>query len=1108
MPPRYFLRLLGEPELLSPDGERVRLRVRKHLALLAFLATHRRQVHRRDRLAEFLWPEASPAEGRHSVAVALSAIRGKLGLRTFECTRDTVRFLAANLEIDLDRLAGGDVLGDEFHPPLEVDAFLGDFELSRAPEFMLWRDQMRARWLPQIQNALVLLMDRCRRTGDFAGIDAHADRLLTLDEYSEQAVRARMEARAFAGDRLAAIRIYEEWRGRLATELDSTPSASMEAMALRLRRRGLDVPGALRVPAVLTEQWRDQAFIGRGSQYGVLYRNWEHTRDGGGRHGLLLGESGVGKTTLASRLSTAAGLEGAISSRVQCYEVEREIPYAAVGTLVRGLLDQPGASGTPPEWLGELTRTVAAVRERFPSLPPFVPADGETVRIRLTEAILQLAQAVAEEHPVILVVEDVHVADDASVAVLHLLMRRTHGQRVMVLMTARREDLDRSPHASRLVESREQLGLEVVEVPPFTPDEMHELVTALGAAAGALVPPALRRALVHASAGIPMMAELLFDDWRRHGASCLALSLRAMTSDLPRSITGEVYRRIFHRVFDSLSPEAQAVLNLAAILGERLDDHAMYGLVDLTHGQCLAGMLELARRRLFLDDGQKLQFRNEHIRWYAYLAVPSPLRRALHALVADRLLQAQARGEAIAGLTLAWHCFRGGRAAGAVPYLLAGAREAIDHGAPHAAELGLSSATASLAGEAGAEAALLLAESLQEQGRWEESLVVLEGNDHESGPWRQRREVLYLYAKATLPRSEAEARETLGRLRYLASAGVPDSAESLALEALERVAAFLGDGAIARETAIWATEVVDRSSTLPDKIRSSNSLAVLTWMTRQSGAYRSVLESLGALTRQAELAGISSSALSRLHTVQGSMQTTIGGYLAAIAHYHAALVISKRLGDTTSQASAEHNLALCHGRLGNYGEQVLWAERALTNIPADADPWSRMKVAYRAAWALAMLGDAKRAEYMLHLTETSRDNESRVWARQADGVTRADVLQLLGREKQALQTAADTLMETGLRPVSHAYAGPVARWVARCGAQIGRSSEAKAVLDHLSDEVQDHDIIDQAEIVLARSWMERREGREWPHGRQLLDRILPQLPPIVVLQLSRLGFDL
>src|SRR5690606_32959797 len=103
------------------------------------------------------------------------------------------------------------------------------------------------------------------------------------------------------------------------------------------------------------------AFVGRGGQYRVLYERWEATRDGAGRHGLVLGDSGIGKTTLIERLVTAASLEGATSSRVQCYEVEREVPYTAIGTLVRGLLERPGASGTSPVWLAELARMIPAV---------------------------------------------------------------------------------------------------------------------------------------------------------------------------------------------------------------------------------------------------------------------------------------------------------------------------------------------------------------------------------------------------------------------------------------------------------------------------------------------------------------------------------------------------------------------------------------------------------------------------------------------------------------------------------------------------------------------------------------------------------------------------
>jgi len=155
-----------------------------------------------------------------------------------------------------------------------------------------------------------------------------------------------------------------------------------------------------------------------------------------------------------------------------------------------------------------------------------------------------------------------------------------------------------------------------------------------------------------------------------------------------------------------------------------------------------------------------------------------------------------------------------------------------------------------------------------------------------------------------------------------------------------------------------------------------------------------------------------------------------------------------------------------------------------------------------------MLGQFQRADEFLLTADKSGERESRAWARQAGGVTRADILHLLGREKQAVASAVGILEETGLLPISHAYAGPVARWIAKCSEQLGRKAEAVEILGILSEELDNHDVVDQAEIVLARSWIERRNGTPWQDGRTLLERILPQLPSVTQIQLSRLGFDI
>ena len=67
----FQLTVLGPPELRGPDGDPVRFRTRKHLALLIYLAVEPPVAHRRDRLAAFFWPDADLDEARHSLATAL-----------------------------------------------------------------------------------------------------------------------------------------------------------------------------------------------------------------------------------------------------------------------------------------------------------------------------------------------------------------------------------------------------------------------------------------------------------------------------------------------------------------------------------------------------------------------------------------------------------------------------------------------------------------------------------------------------------------------------------------------------------------------------------------------------------------------------------------------------------------------------------------------------------------------------------------------------------------------------------------------------------------------------------------------------------------------------
>lgn len=1105
MPPRHYLRCLGVPELRAPGGEPIRFRTRKHMALLAFLAVEPRQPHRRERLADLLWPDASPAEGRHSLATALSVLRGKLGPRTFETTRETVRFIAPDLEVDLDRLARGDILGDELTPPLEMGGFLDDFEVNRAPEFILWRELRRAHWFPAIRRAFIVLMDGCRRTGDFSRIELLADQLLVLDELCEDAIRAKMEGRAFAGDRMSALRIYQEWRRKLEEELGATPSPLVEGMALRLRQRGFEPPGSANVPTVLTDQWRDRAFVGRGAQYRVCYDHWEETREGRGRHILLLGDSGVGKTTLVERLTTAAGLEGAVSARVQCYEVEREIPYSAIGTLVRGMLDRPGATATAPEWLAELARAVPAVAQRFANLPAPRDTEGEAARLRLTEAVHQLATTIAEEHPLILVVDDVHLSDDASVAVLHLLMRRTQEQRIMVILGAREPELARSPNASRLQEVREALALRPVEVPPLTEEEMGEVIGALAEAHQSRLTPAVRRALVRAAAGIPMIGELLFDDWRAHGDHCLALGIGAMTVDAD-GVGQELYRELADRVMRGLGETARAVLNLAAILGDRLNDLAMYELVDLSLGQTLTGMAELTTQRVLRDDGRGLEFRNEVLRGYAYLLVPSPHRRALHALIGDKLMDAERVGESVPGLTLAWHCYRAGRLDLAHSYLLRGSREAINKGGSFEAELALSSALKGLPQTAIPEASLLLCESLQQQSRWSESLEILQRVTCWPETLSTNTASFEVRARAGAQPSATTCAGLLRDAIEIIRRPVDIQARLPAIKAASQLCVYLGDAELAGDALKVALDSVRGAHDLVAKIETATALAAIAWTTGGLRHFPDLRVALDRLSEECHQTGLESEAAYTLENTRGALAVCCGDYAQALERYTRARKLAKNMGSIDRESYATSNQAMCHGRLGNYDSQRDLAQAAIGLVAAHPSVYRRGRAWLQLAWSFAMRGDTIKAldasEKLIHL-----DQDSPAWLYQAHHLLRADILWLCGENRAAINVARKTFEMCGPKPLAVAFIGVIARWLALTATESGEDREIEGTFRGILEESDQFDLADKAQALAASVWLAKKKSSEFP-GKQEeeLGRCLAALPAAFTHQLSRLGF--
>lgn len=1096
MEPRHHLRCLGQPALFAPNGEPIRFRTKKHLALLVYLAVEHRQAHRRDRLAEFLWPRAETAEARHSLATALSVLRPRLGPAALATTREHVTLHSDRLTLDLDRLVAKDVLGTEVTGMLEVSSFLDGFDIPDAPEFAMWKDRQQARLLPTIKDALLVLIDRCRRTGESRQIELLAEKMMGLDELSEEAVRAKMEGRALAGDRLTALKVYEEWKTRLFQELHAAPSSEVDKMAARLRRGGWERTAINDIPVPPPGLTRERAFVGRAREYGILYELWESLKSGHPIHAVLLGDSGVGKTTLVERLTTAASLEGATVARVQAYDLERNIPFATLGGLIGGLIDRPGASGTPSETLSELARNFPEVRRRFPHLPFAAESRGETARIRLTGAFHQLLSAIAHEHPVILVVDDLHLADEPSLAVLHLVLRRSTEDQMMAIFTARPGELTQSAQAALLRDSIVSSGGASVSVAPLDEGQTSELLEYLLSHGDLRPTGSIRRSLVRASGGFPMVLELLVQDWRSNGASSAALALEAMTAEFVGGASPvAAYGRILSRLAGTLEPATKAALDLASVLGNRLNDLSMYSLIDLSLGQTMAALGQLSEVRILRDGEEGLEFINELIRTHSYASVPSSVRKALHASVADRFLH-EDDPCSTSRLEIAWHCMRAGRPREAIPHLLTGATDAIRGGAPQSADRALASALPSLQGDDRLRATMLLVEALQEQGRWRESLDTIEAlEDRSPEGMGQEAFALSALAKAYLGTPMDEWLAFLPILKNIMETCPHGLSRVRAAKAVAHATSDLRDHQLARDMleALQGIAV----DTLEADARSHLGLAkalLLFQAGDMEASYHEAEVLLGELTGR----GAANSLVVHLHTGLGSIRGRQGRYAEATGHHEEALRLAMLLGNETLTAQICANLAFCYGRLGRHEDQLRCATSGPRSSALGIANFTDVHLASSIAFAHGAEGRIAAMREAINTIEERLGPHVPRSITQSWYLWKADILTVAGLRQEARSTAEYAVRGYHLRIESRALTGTFARWAAITCLGTEAEQGVRELLSDLDCHLQDYDALDQVDILCARLYC------GWAAPSEYRERILSRISRLPVAALAPL----
>jgi DNA-binding SARP family transcriptional activator/tetratricopeptide (TPR) repeat protein len=955
--PHLQLLTLGAPLLLTPSGEQVRFRTRKHFALLIRLAIEAGRKLTRDYLMDLLWPDVAAPRARHSLAQALTVLKEKIGRDHLVVQRASIALVAGAVQVDAGRLDASDT---------EVRGqFLDGFEVPGAVQFEQWKDEWRAKLMPRIRDSLVKQMDDGRRIGDFEAVERHAQLLLELDPLSEDAVRGVMEARAWVGDRSNALKVYTRFETRLADELGAKPSPDLVRIADLLRegrRAGPRPAKAGHVSERHERRFEAEMLIGREREFARLYDAWLQVRRREPRIVAMLGDPGVGKTTLTNAFVSTCQMEGAAIARAQAYDAERELPFAVLAELIKQLTLQRAIGGADPEALSELTRVSPEIFTVFPGVPRPVEWAAEVIPLRLADCFLKAVEAATEESPLVLVVDDVHAADNATVAILHIVARKLPRTRLLLILTARSNELRTVAGPCALMSDGTIEALETLDLEPLPREAAERLVAARVTKADVRIADVPVARILQAGNGNPLALELLTKEWLAHGSSSLLSDLEALNTQpaanigIPRAI-GAVFDRQIRR----LDPPTRAALDLAAVLGRRLADLSLYEVVELSAAAAGEALSRLKEEGFLREVHGGLEFRNELIRGQAYYAVVGPARQQLHRRVGEVL---EGGAEEVGGsgnLEVAWHFLRGGAPDRAATSAIKGAEAAVNAGA--LAEAG--QILEVLLREQGTENAtqpllLLLAKALVGQSRAESAASVLTRLSREGG--------LSKPALALTARMQATVEYLMNQEPGFGYCAAADKALEAAREAgdLELIGNALFEcarsgvnaGNEARvDTIRCQTEhaISQVATDVPPILRYTKAYCDFFFFELASAA-RELERAMSTLNARQDPVG-----LSLAYTGYGACKSGLCEFDTACEAYEKALRYSTRIGDDLKSAIVTSNLCVAKLHQGDFASATALGQRAV-EIASNALTPRSVTIHLNLASALQMSGDRDAAQ--------------------------------------------------------------------------------------------------------------------------------------------------
>lgn len=432
--------------------------------------------------------------------------------------------------------------------------------------------------------------------------------------------------------------------------------------------------------------------VGRKAALARLRAAWDSTAGGRRQIFWVVGEPGVGKTTLIENF--AAGLAPVPCAFGQCVEqYGAGEPYLPVLDALASLCRNdpalaPLLRAVAPTWLLQLP-WLTGEQERE-ALRRELTGVGQE---RMLRELGELLDRYTQQRPLLLVTEDLHWSDHATVRLIDHVARRRNPARLMWLATFRLAEVVDADHPLQAL--RHELRLhrlcDEIVLDPFSEQEVADYI--FDRFPGTEVSETFVRALHSRTDGLPLFVVNVIDDLTRQrslpaGAAADLTDVLVASSRVPENLAGVIERQIAR-----LRPEQRALLEGASVCGVEFRPATVGDALGREASWAAECCDELAREQQWLSapalgrlaDGSldaRYAFRHALYRHVFYQRIGTVARAQLHQRVAISLQRSRAAGVAVTAVELASHFEQGRDPMAALRHYAEAAESALRHFAP------------------------------------------------------------------------------------------------------------------------------------------------------------------------------------------------------------------------------------------------------------------------------------------------------------------------------------------------------------------------------------------------------------------------------------------